>query len=154
MKRSPIPALTLVLLALPLCSALACTTGRETTVAGYDARWDALGTGDKMAHMHAQVEPAMREAFQSFDAERFADFDCQTCHGPGVDDGSYAMPNPALPHLREAGMFKEHRKADPEISKFMWKEVELPMADLLGQTAGPKGEFACWSCHIVDDRHE
>lgn len=143
---------------LPLLAALslllllpACKVGKATTVAGHEQRWDELPRADKMAYMVDVVEPQMREAFQAHDATRFAEFDCATCHGEGASDGSFAMPNPQLPHLREAGLFKEHRKAHPDMVKFMWKGVEVPMAEMLGKTAGGGGEFNCHSCHIVDD---
>ncbi len=137
-----------------LCLSLwSCKVGRETVVQGKDQRWDALSFGDKMTYMTDVVSPEMKRRFQAFDAERFADFSCATCHGSGVDDGTYAMPNPDLPHLREKGFYKEHRKTDPEIVKFMWNGVEKPVAQMLGQSAGHSGELDCWTCHVIDDRH-
>lgn len=132
-------------------SVLGCKVGKETTVAGFDQRWDELSVGDKTTYMIEVVEPKMRAAFEEHDAERFADFGCATCHGAGADDGTYAMPNPALPHLREKGFYKEHRKATPEITKFMWNGVDKPMGELLGKTVGHTGEFDCRSCHVIED---
>jgi hypothetical protein len=130
---------------------LGCKVGKETTVNGFDKRWDQLSKGDKTTYMIEVVEPQMRKEFQRHFPERFADFGCPTCHGAGADDGTYAMPNPNLPHLRQAGFYREHRKASPQITKFMWNDVDKSMAEMLGKTAGHAGEFDCRSCHIIDD---
>ena len=104
-----------------------------------------------MAFMTEVVEPRMKREFQEFDAARFADFGCETCHGSGVGDGSYALPNPELPHLWEAGWFKKHRKEHPETVKFMWKHVEHGLSETMGLSVGPKGELDCRTCHVIED---
>jgi hypothetical protein len=150
MERPVFRALSLVVFAV---AGPGCKVGRETVVDGYDRRWAQLDFGEKMAVMTDVVEPRMRAEFQAFDAERFANFSCETCHGAGASDGTYAMPNPDLPHLWEKGWFKKHRKETPKTVRFMWKDVELTMSDLLGVSTGSGGELACWTCHVVED-HE
>jgi hypothetical protein len=138
--------------ALSLMLLTACKVGRPTVAQGMDQRFVDLTHAQQMEFMARVVVPEMKPRFQAFDAERFSTFGCKTCHGAGADDGSYAMPNPQLPHLRQRGFFKEHRAAHPDTVRFMWKQVEMPMGKLLGMTAGPAGELECGSCHVVDDR--
>ena len=123
-----------------------CALGRETTARGRDLRWRDMSAEQRMSHMSQTVAPAMGELFRGHDAERFADFGCKTCHA----EGTFAMPNPGLPHLDASGYYKKHRKASPDMVHFMWKEVEPQMAELLGVTHGEHGYFACRSCHVVE----
>jgi hypothetical protein len=108
-----------------------------------------MGHEERIAHMEAVVEPQMGATFQSFDASRFADFGCETCHGPGAEDGTFAMPNRELPRLDPSFFYRKHRKEAPEITHFMWKTVRPNMADLLGLPEGDKG-IDCSSCHLED----
>lgn len=145
------PRLALLAFVVAALTGTSCKFGKETTVAEYDTRWDAMSFGDKMIYMQDVVTPAMRDAFVGFDAERFADFDCETCHGPGVDDGTYALPNPQLPRLQHKGFFKQARKDHPDMVRFMYRGVEVPLGKMLGMSYGPKGELACGTCHLVDE---
>jgi len=112
--------------------------------------WPEMTGDERAAHMHEVVAPAMRTAFQAHDAQRFADFGCKTCHGPGEQDGTFAMPNPALPYLDASLVYRKHRKATPEITKFMWKTVEPRMGELMGLPHGDRGVH-CFTCHVVKD---
>lgn len=141
-------------LSFALATLATCKVGKETTVPGHDVRWRELDFAAKTSYMRDVVTPEMKRTFQAFDAKRFADFGCGTCHGSGHADGTYTMPNPDLPHLREKGFFREHRKAHPATVKFMWKQVEKPLGKLMGLSYGPKGEMECGNCHIVDDRKD
>ncbi|MEX1368850.1 MAG: hypothetical protein AB1Z98_37325 [Nannocystaceae bacterium] len=141
--------MVIALLSAALCS---CKVGRSTTVADTGKRWEELSFDDKTAYMIDVVEPQMREAFVAHDPQRYSDFGCATCHGSGMDDGTYSMPNPELPHLREKSFYREHRKGDPETTRFMWRGVTKPMAKMLGKTAGHSGEVDCAACHVIDDR--
>jgi hypothetical protein len=105
---------------------------------------------ERMAHMTTVVEPRMATLFQQFDAQRFGDFGCRTCHGTGADDGSFAMPNPELPKLDPTLFYREARKEHHAIADFMWKEVEPTMAEVLGLPRGEKG-IDCGSCHILEE---
>jgi len=112
--------------------------------------WADMNHAERLIHMTEVVEPRLRKDFQAFDATRFADFGCATCHGAGAENGTYAMPNPDLPHLVEDGFFKKHRKATPDIVRFMWKEVEPNVAKALGVTYGKDGDVSCASCHLLE----
>jgi hypothetical protein len=64
------------------------------------------------------------------------------------------MPNPALPELDAANLYKKHRKASPDMVKLMWKHVEPTMGEALAVTYGFGGEVSCDSCHIVINQKE
>jgi hypothetical protein len=101
--------------------------------------------------MKRDVLPAMQAAFTGYDADRFADFSCDTCHGAGAADGTYRMPNPDLPvlHMDKQG-WEKMMAEQPVASRFMIDEVESPMADLLHipryDPATHEG-FNCLRCH-------
>jgi hypothetical protein len=100
---------------------------------------------------------AERAIFATWEPARYRDLSCRTCHGSGVDDGSYRMPNPELPTLsRGADGFKELAAKEPEVLRFMQKELVPATAHLLGvpefDFASHTG-FSCWQCHLpLDDR--
>jgi hypothetical protein len=106
--------------------------------------------------MKHTVMPSMAVVFQKFDSTKFADFNCKTCHGSGVDDGSFEMPSADLPKLPKPEAFEEFMK-DPEHARwvqFMAMEVKPPMAKMLMMTEyNPEtntGEFGCYACHTVE----
>src|SRR4051812_11958538 len=68
----------------------------EKVVGPPEAAWQDMTRVQRGRYMKAVVLPAMKELFVGFDPKAFANFNCGTCHGPGVDDGSYKMPNPAI----------------------------------------------------------
>ncbi len=140
-----------------ICGGLAagaCTSGAAAVPPGASAVWSEMGGDARRQHMIEVVQPQMADLFQEFDSlhkgDRFADFDCGTCHGSGAVDGKFAMPNPELPHIDASGLYKKHRKATPEMAHFMWKKVEPRMAELLGVSHGSKGEINCGSCHVLE----
>src|SRR5262249_27647755 len=76
----------------------------------------------KKKYMKTAVLPEMKKAFQEFDAKTFKKFNCDTCHGDGVADGKFKMPNPKLPKLPKPTAqsdFMELQKKKPEMVKFM-----------------------------------
>lgn len=130
----------------------ACRMGRMTVPEGAEKPWDDMDRGERAAFMAQIVLPRMREVFQAFDPERFADFDCTTCHGKDAKARGFAMPSPDLPVLDPRGIYRKHRKdpAQHAIADFMWKEVQPEMGRLLGVTYGPKGRIDCATCHPHD----
>ena len=69
--------------------------------------WKDMNADQRTAFMKDVVMPRSKELFMAFDAERYKDMDCKTCHGPGADDKSFEMPNPdiaPLPNSEEAYM--------------------------------------------------
>ena len=113
--------------------------------------WFGMSRTQKLQVMKKKVLPAMEANFTAYDAERFADFSCETCHGAGADDGTYRMPNPALPALRmDKEGWDRMMKEQPVVSRFMIDKVESAMADLLEVPRyDPKTHkgFNCLRCH-------
>jgi hypothetical protein len=148
----PLVALAPALLCLPL---LACGPhGKMGVPEGREKPWQEMTQDERMEHMAAVVMPRTQAVFQGYDPKRFADFSCTTCHGGGAGNGSYEMPNPALPELDASNLYKQHRKESPEMVKLMWKELEPAMGEALAMTYGFGGAVSCDSCHIVHNQKE
>jgi hypothetical protein len=109
-----------------------------------------LTKDEKLKIMKTKVLPAMSKAFKAFDKKHFGKLTCKTCHGKGVADGSYEMPNPDLPPLDFAAL--EAGKQEPKTAEFMAKTVVPEMAKMLGleeySQDNPKG-FGCLHCHTA-----
>lgn len=99
-----------------------------------------MAPAEQLKFMKDVVAPTMAKRFQAVDAERYADFGCVTCHGPGAKDGDFDMPNEALPKLPED--MEPLMKEEPEMMKFMIETVKPEMAKLLGED-----DFNCFDCH-------
>ncbi len=113
--------------------------------------WAAMTRPQKLQVMKHKVMPAMEAAFTAYDAARYADFSCETCHGDGASDGSFRMPNPQLPVLHMDKQGWERMMAEqPVASRFMIDKVERGMADLLGippYDPDTHEGFNCLRCH-------
>jgi len=148
---------------LPLTLLLACGAGAQAggpaaqaggSGAGgqvvVNVPWVKMNKGQRIDYMMRVMLPKMRAEFHAFDPKRFARVDCATCHGPGVEDGSFALPNPKLPKLLEPDLFAKHRAATPEVTKFMLEHVEPDVAEILGvpgfDPETRKG-LSCYNCH-------
>jgi hypothetical protein len=115
--------------------------------------WETWSHDQKLEYMKAYVMPKMGDAFHDFDAKRYAEPKCALCHGDGVKDGSFTMPNPELPKLdvTPAGIKKLH--SDPKkkaVLEFMSKTVVPNVAQLLGMQPydmKTKQGFGCLACH-------
>ena len=113
--------------------------------------WDAWTHEQKLAYMKSTVMPQMGQLFHEYDAKKYAEPQCVLCHGAGVKDGSFKMPNPGLPKLDATpeGFKKLHTKF-PGMVEFMGKKVVPTTAQLLGEAPfDPKtGKgLGCFECH-------
>ena len=113
--------------------------------------WDKWSHEQKLAYMKSTVMPKMGALFHDFDSKNFAEPKCALCHGDGVKDGTFTMPNPQLPKLdlTPSGM-KALRAKHKKVFELMTKQVVPTMASLLGeQPFDPKtGQgFGCSECH-------
>lgn len=102
--------------------------------------FDDMAPAEQLKFMKEVVAPTMAKKFQEVDAERYADFGCITCHGPGAKDGNFEMPTESLPKLPED--MEALMKEKPEVMKFMIETVKPEMAKLLGED-----DFGCFDCH-------
>jgi hypothetical protein len=113
--------------------------------------WDKWTHEQKLAYMKSDVMPKMGSLFHDFDAKKYDEPKCALCHGDGVKDGSFTMPNPGLPKLdpTPAGM-KALQAKHSKIAGFMMKQVVPTMAQLLAEPPyDPKTHagFGCMECH-------
>lgn len=120
-----------------------------------DLKWEDMSHKQRKEYMHEVVMPQMRRLFTEFDSTEFGtDMKCRVCHGDGVQDDSFKMPNPKLPKLPNSpegwGKLKE-KKA--RWMKFMGTVVKPEMAKLLGMPEYDmktgKG-FGCMNCHTSE----
>ncbi|GAB5547948.1 MAG: hypothetical protein SangKO_077080 [Sandaracinaceae bacterium] len=155
----------LIFLALSGCGAAAedeaevteetVTTGDEAieeAVPSPPVAWDEMDHEAQARWMMAEVVPRMGERFQAFDAERYADFGCPTCHGPNPRENGFDMPSAALPALPATGTPEQHQMVRdyPEMVRFMFNDVLPTMQTLVGGADFDEetGEgFSCYSCH-------
>ena len=130
--------------------AAAPQAGAAGTVSGVHVPWVDMNRGQRIDYMVKTFLPEMKAKFVAFDEKRFARMDCATCHGDGVTDGSFALPNPKLPKLLENDVFAKHQQLTPAMTKFMLETVEPTGAKLLEiqefDPATRKG-LSCYNCH-------
>ncbi|MDQ3034039.1 MAG: hypothetical protein M3Y87_16610 [Myxococcota bacterium] len=155
---------TLAIIALTALTTLGCggssaspATASHTSegvaeIPGPPRPWPALSRAERAQHMSAQVLPRMRELFAAYDGERYADFDCTTCHGDDARERGFAMPSPSLLPLHPTGSEGQHQtvRDHPEGVRFMYGRVLPMMQSLLA--APPFDEttregFTCYACH-------
>src|SRR6478609_3206257 len=103
--------------------------------------FDKLTHDEKVAFMKKNVLPEMKTAFQKFDAKKYKNFNCKTCHGKNADKNKFKMPTADLPKLDFAKL--KAGKQAPKVAEFMGKVVKPGMAKILQQEeyddAHPKG---------------
>jgi hypothetical protein len=113
--------------------------------------WKDMNADQRKEYMKTVVFPNMKTDFTAFNAKRYAEMNCVTCHGDGAKDGSFKMPNPQLPKLPgdEAG-FKSLMEKKPDVTKFMGGKVVPNMASMFHEAPfNPQTHegFGCFRCH-------
>ncbi len=127
-----------------------CAPAIPTVDRPHDGDWARWTHEQRLAYMKAAALPTEAPLFREYAPDRFADFTCRTCHGAGADDGTYKMPNPALPKL-DVGHLFEMEKTRPRVFRFMYDVVTPRTAALLNlpewQHETMSG-FGCLRCHL------
>lgn len=115
--------------------------------------WKDKTHEQRMDWMGLHVFPKMKGAFTQFNAERFSDFACQTCHGDDMEMVDFKMPNQHLYALPRTDTIKSARDYDEKVTDFMLGTVTPTMAELLDmQPYDPatKSGFSCFGCHPAE----
>jgi hypothetical protein len=128
------------------------TSGQETwTKLPAAGEWAAWPRDRKLDHMQAIVAADARALFAGYDAARFADVTCKSCHGSGAVDGSFKMPNPALTVLDLSPTGVQELNAKHAKAVAFMQRVTRRTATLLGVTASASltdgSGFGCLGCH-------
>lgn len=121
-------------------------------VEGPPQAWATM-TGEQKGHWMAEhVMPTMQPLFQAYDATRYADFSCATCHGPNARETHFAMPTPAIAVLPgpTSSEWPAYMGAHQRMIQFMGGTVEHTMAALVGEAPydpATQAGFGCYECH-------
>jgi hypothetical protein len=97
------------------------------------------------------VLPTMADLFAEYDAERFANISCKTCHGNDASAVGFHMPN-QLPTLWPSRTPEQRHMVElhPDMVRFMFNRVLPTMTKLLGQPGWNNDDqtgFSCFNCH-------
>jgi hypothetical protein len=130
------------------------TAGEPAPAQTGPINWEAMDKAARQKYMKDVVLPKMKEHFVAFDAQKYGNMNCGTCHGPTAMHGTFEMPNPDLPKLpADMEKFKAWAGEHPKMAEFMGKVVKPEMAKLLNEPeydpATGKG-FGCGECHAVE----
>ncbi len=128
------------------------TAGGEDTIPSPPTPWAEMSFDDKKAWMALEVTPRMAELFEGYDAERFAGFGCEGCHGENAQERDYEMPNPTIFTLYKTGSQEQLEMVNDmrPMVNFMFRDVVPAMRTMLGQERfdAETGEgFGCFACH-------
>jgi hypothetical protein len=106
--------------------------------------WDSMSQADQEYWMVGNVMPIHAEMFRGYDAQRYATFECATCHGDDAEERHYEMPSRFLPPLPEPNTpgWTRMQERNPRGVQFMVEEVTPTIRTQVGQP-----EFGCFGCH-------
>jgi hypothetical protein len=148
---SPAPQPAASIEAPPQASAAGSPAGSPIAPPG-PGEWVTWSHERKLAYMKTTFMEEERKVFASYEPVRFRDMSCRTCHGVGVTEGTFRLPNPDLPVVAPGPEgFKELASQEPEVLAFMQKRVVPETARLLGVPAfdfETHRGFSCYQCHV------
>lgn len=133
----------------PTSLAATCPTAIPSVDRPHDGAWATWTREQKVAYMKEAVVPSEAPLFREYSSTRFAELTCRSCHGASADDGTYTMPNPALPKLAKGHIF-ELEKTKPRVFRFMYDVVTPRTAALLDVpewSHKTMSGFGCFGCH-------
>lgn len=136
----------------PTASPTGTDTAPTATTEPAKPKFDDMSREQKMALMKDVVLPKATALLQEHDKKKFAEVKCGTCHGPGVKDDKYDMPNAKLPKLDAADQFAKHKKKSEKMLAFMMEKFTPAVAEAIGEPMWspetPAG-FGCGKCHTM-----
>ncbi len=108
--------------------------------------WAQMNAEEREWYMVGKVLPVMKELFQAYDVQEFAEVKCETCHGEGMKDVEFAMPSRELLTLPRPGTDAYGRLCAqrPQMMVFMETKVTPAMGRLLGEE-----DYTCAGCHRI-----
>jgi hypothetical protein len=116
--------------------------------------WSEKSRVQRMEYMGLVFYPKMRELFRGEDAQAYAHFRCQTCHGEDMVAADYRMPNGLHP-LPAISPLEAALAHDEKTARFMTDRVVPALRELLGTgnppAAGDSDSVACHACHATGD---
>ncbi len=133
-------------------SAPSASAAPTTSASAAATTWDQMDHAQRLNVMKTVVLPKLGADFKEFNAKKYDNFGCVTCHGEKIKQGNAKMPNPDLPHLSFTDNFKKHRAKNNAMVEFMMKKVEPDMAAAVGEKPfdpATKTGFGCAECHIM-----
>lgn len=109
--------------------------------------WSEMSYEEREMDMIGRFNPIFTEIFQEYDAERYAAFSCETCHGAEMRERNFAMPAPDLSPvpLPNTPAYRQMAAEFPQDTRFMEEIVTPTMQTMLGMGA----TFTCNGCHPV-----
>lgn len=108
--------------------------------------WSEMDAFDREMYMVGKVMPIMHELFAAHDPERYAEMECEHCHGDEMREVSFAMPSLQLfrvPEPNTPAWASMERNFGPAV-EFMRETVTPVMGTLLGQE-----QASCRDCHAA-----
>ncbi|HYQ02650.1 MAG TPA: hypothetical protein VER96_28450 [Polyangiaceae bacterium] len=116
----------------------------------HDIWKEGMTKDEQVAFMKKNVVPEMGPVFKGYDAKRYAEFSCKTCHGP-----KFKNPKEFLPKLTLKDGKLDIPADDAAIAKFMGEQVVPHMAAAMGlkpfDMATHTG-FGCGGCHTMQSK--
>ncbi len=128
------------------------TTPSQPTYTPPPRPWAELDRDERRAHMVQHVLPTASDLFTSWDAERYGDFSCGTCHGADASARDFAMPNPGLIAVYPTGTVGQLQLVAErtEACTFMYSRLVPAVQTMLGASdydPATREGFSCFSCH-------
>ncbi len=124
----------------------------DETMTGPPVPWADMDESARAAYMAEVVVPRTRPLFVGFDAERYGNFGCATCHGSRMKERHFEMPNPDILALHPTGTPEQKQMVEdhPKMVRLMFNHVLPTVRDSLGlptYNADTQEGFSCFSCH-------
>lgn len=113
--------------------------------------WDMMNIEQRKARMKSAVMPRAAELFRTWRPKKYADPDCNLCHGRGVKTGNFDMPTAHLPRLSGDWTLRPEFEKYPDTTRLKLDRLIPLMSEALGKkpfSIITRSGFGCYSCHL------